>query len=160
MVDSSTFTGNIVTWAVGAPSIGVIIAYGISIIRRRASTDARESVENKSYGNMIETYKQERDELRIERTKLIERMSVIEAERNDSLSKVGKLTAEVEFLTTQVKELKVLVERLSDGLDASRAEMHGLAVKNAQLETRLAFSTTTTTSTESTTVVDTTSIEP
>lgn len=139
MANEGQIASDLVTWAVGVPSIGVLIAYGISIIRRRASADNKELNENKSYKDMLQTYKTERDETRIDRDRIITRMEVIEGERNDAVAKVGKLTAEVEFLTTQVVELKTLVERLGVSLDLARSEMHKFAVENAKLSAHVSY---------------------
>lgn len=124
---------DIVSWAIGIPSIGVVIAYGISIIRSRISTDIKNSEEEKEYSSMLDSYKEERDSIREERDRTISRMGVIEIERNDAVSKVGKLSAEVKFLSIQVNELKAMVEKLSVNLDQSRREIHALAIENAKL---------------------------
>jgi chromosome segregation ATPase len=130
---------DLVTWAVGIPSVGVVIAYGVSIIRRRVSADAKSLHEDKSYQSMIEAYKKERDETKEERDRMVVRMNTIEAERNEAVGKVGKLTAEVEFLTTQVLELKRLVERLGGSLDLARSEMHRYAIENARLAAHVGY---------------------
>jgi outer membrane murein-binding lipoprotein Lpp len=66
-------------------------------------------------------------------------MSVIETERNEAVSKVGKLSAEVEFLSAQVTELKTLVEKLGNNLEASRTELQKFAVENAKLAALVTF---------------------
>lgn len=132
-------TNDIVSWAVGIPSVGVVIAYGISIIRRRINDDMKAVEEDKSYSSMLEAYKKERDELREERDKVIARMTTIESERNDAVGKVGKLTAEVEFLSVQVSELKLLVEKLGSNLELSRTEMHKVAIENAKLSAQVTY---------------------
>lgn len=124
---------DIVSWAIGIPSIGVVIAYGISIIRRRISTDMKNAEEEKEYSSMLESYKEERDSIREERDRTIARINIIEEERNEAVSKVGKLSAEVKFLSTQVTELKAMVEKLSVNLEQSRIEIHALAIENAKL---------------------------
>jgi chromosome segregation ATPase len=129
----------LMTWAVGIPSVGVVIAYGVSIIRRRVSADAKSVNEDKSYSDMLETYRRERDETKEDRDKIVARMAVIEAERNEAVGKVGKLTAEVEFLSTQVTELKTLVEKLGVSLELARQEMHKFAVENAKLAAHVSY---------------------
>jgi chromosome segregation ATPase len=129
----------LVTWAVGLPSISVVIAYGISIIRRKVSSDQKALHEDSSYQNMLESYKKERDETKLDRDRVVERMFVIEQERNEAVSKVGKLSAEVEFLSSQVVELKGLVEKLSTSLDLAREEMHRFAVDNAKLAAHVSY---------------------
>lgn len=136
---NSDTTNQIVSWAIGAPSIGVVIAYGISMIRRKVSSDSKALQEDKSYNSMIETYKSERDELRAERDRLINRIQIVEAERSEAVGKVGKLTAEVEFLSLQVTELKSLVEKLGTTLELSRVEIHNLAVGNAKLAAHVTY---------------------
>lgn len=134
-----TMTNDIVSWAVGVPSIGVLIAYGISIIRRKASADSKAITEDKTYVSMLNTYREERDELRADRTRLVDRIALIEAERNESVAKVGKLTAEVEFLSAQVGELKTLIEKLGNSLELSRTELHKFAVDNARLSAQVSY---------------------
>jgi outer membrane murein-binding lipoprotein Lpp len=130
---------DIAAWAVGIPSIGILVAYGVSIIRRRISADIKDAGENKEYNSMLTTYKNERDTIRDDRDRTIARIAIIETERNDAVAKVGKLSAEVQFLSTQVLELKVLVERLSTNLDTSRIEMHKVAVENAKLASQVTY---------------------
>jgi len=133
----SDLANNIVSWAVGAPAVGVVIAYGISIIRRRMATDIKSAKEDKEYSNMLETYKKERDTIREDRDRTVARIIAIEAERNEAVSLVGKLGAEVQFLSVQVTELKVLVERLGTSLEQSRNEMNKVAVENARLSSHV-----------------------
>ena len=139
MALDAEIANQLISWAVGIPSVGVVIAYGISIIRRRVSADAKSVNEDKSYADMLETYRRERDETKEDRDKIIARMSVIEAERNEAVGKVGKLTAEVEFLSTQVTELKTLVEKLGVSLELARQEMHKFAVENAKLAAHVSY---------------------
>lgn len=129
----------LISWAVGIPSVGVVIAYGVSIIRRRISADAKSVNEDRSYADMLETYRKERDSTKEDRDKIIARMAVIETERNEAVGKVGKLTAEVEFLSSQVTELKTLVEKLGESLDLARQEMHKFAVENAKLAAHVSY---------------------
>jgi len=129
----------IISWTVGAPAIGVVVAYGISMIRRRASADTKALLEDKSYQDMLDSYRKERDDIRAERDRVIARLGVVEGERNDSVGKVGKLTAEVEFLSIQVTELKTLVEKLSVSLDSARVDMHRYAVENAKFTAHVSY---------------------
>lgn len=129
----------LVSWAVGAPAIGVVIAYGISIIRRRMANDIKAAKEDKEYSNMLETYKKERDSIREDRDRTVVRIIAIEAERNEAVSLVGKLGAEVQFLSVQVTELKVLVERLGTSLEQSRQEMGKVAIENARLSSHVNY---------------------
>lgn len=124
---------NAVAWAVSIPSIGVVIAYGLSIIRRRLSADAKTLGEDRAHSDIIDIYRKERDELRLERNKILTRLEVVEQERNTAVGQVGKLTAEVEFLSTQVIELKTLVTELGVHLELARTEMHKVALTNARL---------------------------
>jgi chromosome segregation ATPase len=130
---------DLITWAVGVPSVGVIIAYGISMIRRRVSADSKVMHEDKSYHDMLDSYRKERDETKLDKDRVVARMAVIEAERNDAVGKVGKLTAEVEFLSIQVTELKSLVEKLGASLEISRTEMHKFAIENAKLAAQVSY---------------------
>jgi chromosome segregation ATPase len=139
MAIDSEVANQLISWAVGIPSVGVVIAYGVSIIRRRLSADSKSVNEDKSYSDMLETYRRERDETKEDRDKIIARMSVIEQERNEAVGKVGKLTAEVEFLSTQVTELKTLVEKLGVSLELARQEMHKFAVENAKLAAHVSY---------------------
>jgi chromosome segregation ATPase len=139
MADEVHVANQMISWAVGVPSVGVIIAYGISIIRRRVAADAKSMNEDKSYGSMLESYRKERDETKVDRDRIIARMTTIETERNEAVGKVGKLTAEVEFLSSQVGELKTLVEKLGNSLDLARAEMQRFAVENAKLSAHVSY---------------------
>ena len=129
----------LVSWAVGVPAVGVVVAYGVSMIRRKVSADSKTLNEDSSYNNMLETYRKERDEIKADRDRVVGRMVIIESERNEAVSKVGKLTAEVEFLSVQVTELKVLVERLGASLDLARGEMQKFAVENARLAAHVSY---------------------
>jgi chromosome segregation ATPase len=139
MIGEAQTANELVSWAIGVPSVGVIIAYGLSMIRRRVSADSKSINDDKSYGTMLESYRKERDSIKEDRDKVVARMTVVEAERNEAVGKVGKLTAEVEFLSTQVLELKALVEKLSNTLELSRAEMHRFAVDNAKLAAHVSY---------------------
>lgn len=135
----SDIVGNLMSWAVGVPSVGVIIAYGISIIRRRASADTKSLKEDESYQNMLESYRVERNEAKLDRERIIERMAVLEVERNEAVSKVGKLTAEVEYLTAQVKDLKKMVEELASNLNKTRTDLNSFAIENAKFSSQVQF---------------------
>lgn len=139
MAIEGQIANELISWAVGVPAIGVVIAYGVSIIRRRLSADHKTIHEDKSYQDMLESYRRERDETKLDRDRIITRMTVIENERNEAVGKVGKLTAEVEFLSTQVTELKTLVEKLGVSLDLARTEMHKFAVENAKLAAHVSY---------------------
>ena len=139
MVGDTQITNDLISWAVGLPSIGVIVAYGLSIIRRRMSSDQKVIHEDKSYQSMLENYKKERDETKEDRDRIIVRMTVIEQERNEAVGKVGKLTAEVEFLSVQVTELKVLVEKLGASLELARTEMQRFAIENVKLAANVSY---------------------
>ncbi len=129
----------LITWAIGVPSVGVVVAYGISMIRRRVSADSKVMHDDKSYHDMLDAYRKERDETKLDKDRLIARMVIIENERNEAVGKVGKLTAEVEFLSLQVTELKLLVEKLGASLEISRSEMHKFAVENAKLAAQVSY---------------------
>jgi chromosome segregation ATPase len=133
MANDSQLASELLQWAIGVPSISVVIAFGISMIRRRMSADTKSLGEDKSHLDLITSFKLERDEIKRDRDKLMERLSVIEAERNDAIAKVGKLTAQVEFLSLQVIELKALVEKLAVSLDTAKNEMNRLALDNVKL---------------------------
>jgi chromosome segregation ATPase len=133
MANEPQLANDILSWAVGVPSITVVIAYGVSMIRRRMSADSKTLGDDKSHIDLINSFKTERDEIKKDRDKLMERLGVIEAERNEAIAKVGKLTAQVEFLSVQVIELKALVEKLALSLDTAKTEMNKLAVDNARL---------------------------
>jgi chromosome segregation ATPase len=109
------------------------------MIRRRMSSDTKSLSEDKSYQDMLVTYRTERDELRADRDRIIAKMTAVETERNEAVGKVGKLTAEVEFLSVQVTELKALVEKLGTNLDLARTEMHKFAVDNAKLAAHVSY---------------------
>jgi chromosome segregation ATPase len=139
MAGDTQLANELISWAIGVPSIGVVVAYGISMIRRRMSADTKAVKEDKSYQDMLESYRRERDETKADRDRIIIRMSAIETERNEAVGKVGKLTAEVEFLSSQVTELKVLVEKLGTSLESARTEMHRFAVENAKLAAHVSY---------------------
>ncbi len=136
---SSLILDNLGTAIIAVPSLGVVIAYGYSMIRRRVSADMKALTDDNSYVSMLENYKKERNELKQERDKILEKMSVIEKERNEAVAQVGKLSTEVLFLSGQVTELKELVEKLGTSLELSRSEMHRLAVENAKLVAHVSY---------------------
>ena len=136
---SADIANNIVSIAIGGSSIGVIFAYAWSMIKRRMQADVKALNEDKSYQDMLNSYKSERDETKVDRDRIITRMTIIENERNEAVGKVGKLTAEVTFLSTQVTELKALVEKLGTSLELARAEMHKFAVDNAKLSAHVSY---------------------
>jgi chromosome segregation ATPase len=129
----------LIKWSVGIPAVGVIIAQGISMIRRRASADSKALYEDKSHSSLIESYKIERDEIRVEKEKIMARLIIVETERNEAVGKVGKLTAEVEFLSSQVSDLKVLVEKLGTSLEIARTEISKFAIENAKLSAQVTY---------------------
>ena len=139
MAGDSQITNDLITWAVGLPSVGVVVAYGLSIIRRRVSSDQKAIHEDKSYKDMLDSYKKERDETKEDRDRIIVRMTVIEQERNEAVGKLGKLTAEVEFLSVQVTELKTLVEKLGVSLELARTEMQRFAIENVKLAAQVSY---------------------
>ena len=138
-IETADIANNLISWAVGLPSVGVVIAYGLSIIRRRMSSDQKILHEDKSYKDMLETYRLERDEIKDERDRILTRMTLVESERNEAVGKVGKLTAEVEFLSVQVSELKAVVEKLGYSLELARTEMHNFAIDNAKLLAHVSY---------------------
>jgi chromosome segregation ATPase len=141
MTNDPQLANELISWAIGVPSIGVVVAYGISMIRRRMSADTKSLGEDRSHLDLITSFKVERDEIKRDRDKLMERLGVIEAERNEAIAKVGKLTAQVEFLSVQVIELKALVEKLAVSLDTAKTEMNRLAVENARLSSQVSHLT-------------------
>jgi len=137
MAVEPNFGNEILNWAVGLPAIGVVIAYGISMIRRRVSADARAIGEDKSHIELIESFRQERDEIKKDRDKLYDKLSLTEEERSKAIAEVGKLTAQVQFLSLQVIDLKALVEKLATNLDAAKSDMQVLTVNNATLSSHV-----------------------
>lgn len=129
----------VIKWSVGIPAVGVVIAQGVSMIRRRASADNKALYEDKSHSSLIESYKIERDEIRAEKERVMARLAVVETERNDAVGKVGKLTAEVEFLSAQVSDLKILVEKLGSSLELARTEISKFAIENAKLSAQVTY---------------------
>lgn len=111
---------------------------GIALaLKRKVSRDTVEIVKDRAEESIITHLEKQRDKLVEETSKLSTKVQVCESERLEAISKVAKLTIEVQHLTSQVKVLKELVDRLGDNLDNSRDQVIELNTEKAKLLTRI-----------------------
>lgn len=136
MIDASQANqaaGTITAWAVGLPSVGVIIAFGISLIRRRISADSKELLNDRTFNNMLDWTSNEKDKLEAEKTSLNLRITTLETEKNNALMQVATLRVQVDYLTVQVEELRESMREMKKLLEEERDKVQDLAIENAKL---------------------------
>ncbi len=102
-------------------------------LRRRASRDTVEIVKDRAEESIISHLERQRDKAVEDASKAQVKLMVLEAEKNDAIHKVNLLSNEMQHLTSQVKILKDLVERLGKNLDDTRAELQSYMTENAKL---------------------------
>jgi hypothetical protein len=134
-------TSDIISTTFALPTIGIIITYGYSIIRNRIRKDTHASNEDASHKEMINAYKAERDLVKQDFDRLIERINIAEKERNEAVSKVGKLSAENEFRAAQNIEYKTLIEKLTLSLDLARTDTQKYAVDHSKQQAKISYLT-------------------
>ncbi len=132
MTDSIT-PNSIVNLIVGIPSIGVVIAFAISLIRRRISTDSKEIQNDRTHINMLEWSTHEKEKLETEKTNLNLRITTLETEKNNALMQVATLKVQVDYLSSQVDELRCSILEMKQLLEEEREKVQNLAIENAKL---------------------------
>jgi vacuolar-type H+-ATPase subunit E/Vma4 len=111
---------------------------GIALaLKRKVSRDTVEIVKDRAEESVITHLEKQRDKAFEESSKIQVKLQVSEAERMEAISKVAKLTLEVQHLTSQVRILKELVDRLGDNLDDCKGNMQILNTENARLLTKV-----------------------
>jgi hypothetical protein len=116
--------------------IGSIIgSITVSILwfRKKLSGDALDIKKDDVAVNILQHLEDERDVLKADNEKLIQRIIIIEGERNEANVSVGKLSLEVRYLTEKVQELKILTESLIDKLEHATDNLHAYALKYTEL---------------------------
>ena len=125
-IDTQTLVASLVTF-------GTTIGAVLFALRRRASRDTVEIVKDRAEESVIVHLERQRDSAVKEVVELNNKLRICEAEKLDAITKVAKLTTEMEHLTGQVRILRELVERLGKNLDATRDELHKYVAENAKL---------------------------
>jgi chromosome segregation ATPase len=111
---------------------------GIALaLKRKVSRDTVEIVKDRAEESVINHLEKQRDKAFDESSKLQVKLQNSESERLEAISKVAKLTIEVQHLTGQVKLLKELVDRLGDNLDDCKGNLQVLNTENARLLTKI-----------------------
>ena len=129
-VDVNTIITGLIT---AATTLG-----GIALaLKRKVSRDTVEIVKDRAEESVITHLEKQRDKSFEEASKLQVKLQVSESERMEAVSKVTKLTMEVQHLTSQVKILKDLVDRLGDNLDSTKGDLAILNTENARLLTQV-----------------------
>ena len=107
---------------------------GIALaLKRKVSRDTVEIVKDRAEESVITHLEKQRDKAFEDSSKLQVKLQVSETERMEAIAKVTKLTMEVQHLTSQVKILKDLVDRLGDNLDSTKGDLAILNTENAKL---------------------------
>jgi peptidoglycan hydrolase CwlO-like protein len=112
---------------------GSAVGATLFALRRRASRDTVEIVKDRAEESIISHLEKQRDRAVEDASKAQVKLLICETEKNDSIHKVTTLTNEMYNLTSQVRILKDLVERLGKNLDDTRAELQGYMTENARL---------------------------
>lgn len=102
-------------------------------VRRKLSRDSLEIKRDSAESDLIQHLEDERDVLKQEKDKILERLIVVDKERQEAIAMVGKLSADVEHLTRQVTHLERMVESMGKKLDDATQKMTDYAVENARL---------------------------
>ncbi len=129
-----------IDWGNVGPAIatGVIgLVTTLLALKRRASRDKVELVKDRAEESIINHLEKQRDKAMEDVGKMQVKMMVLETEKNDAYQRVSKLTNEMQHLTSQVRILKDLVERLGNNLDETRIEMQSYMTENVRLHTKV-----------------------
>ena len=106
-------------------------------IRKKLSSDSLSIKKDEVEGDLLQHLEDERDHLKAEKDKILERLILVDAEKSAATAQVGKLTVEVEHLTRQVSNLEDMVERLGAKLDIATTAMQAATIENIKLLSRL-----------------------
>jgi len=117
----------------------LIAGAGASLwVRKKISADSLEVKSDTMAGNLLQHLEDERDVLKEEKEKILDRLTVVEEEKNQAVALVGKLTVEVEHLSKQVNHLEAMVQLLSAKLDRTTDKMQEIFIDNVKYIERLA----------------------
>jgi uncharacterized protein YoxC len=119
-------------------SILIAFAGAALWIRKKLSADSLEIKKDQAEEDLIEHLEKERDTLKADKEKLLERLIAVDKDRQEAVGRIGKLSADVEHLTNQVVHLEKMVELLGKKLDSATDSMQKYAIENAKLSERLA----------------------
>lgn len=106
-------------------------------VRTKLSKDGLGIKKDAAEADLMKHLEDERDVLKDDKEKLLARLLQIDAEKNEAVNQVGKLSVEVEHLTKQVKKLEELVEMLGNKLDHATAAMQTYQVENIKLSEKM-----------------------
>lgn len=114
---------------------GFLIAAGGAAmwIRKKLSKDSLEIKKDTAEGDLIQHLEDERDMLKAEKDRILERLLVVDRERQDAVGMVGRLSVQVKLLTKQVDHLEDMVVNLGQKLDTATTKMQEYAIENAKL---------------------------
>lgn len=134
-IQASAQSAPIVGDQVVTAAFSALAAGGAAVmwIRRKLSKDSLEIKKDSAEGDLIQHLEDERDHLEQEKDKILERLIIVDKERQEAVALVGKLSADVEHLTRQVSHLERLVENLGSKLDLATTKMQEYAIENARL---------------------------
>lgn len=113
----------------------ILIAGGAAAlwIRRKLSKDSLEIKKESIESDLLQHLEDERDVLKLDKEKLLERLIHTDKEKNEAVYKVGQLTVEVEHLREEVTSLRDLVKMLGDKLDRVTNDMRLSHSENVKL---------------------------
>lgn len=117
-------------------TIGVVTAFMFHTVRKM-SKEKLDQTKDRAEEDLIEKMQTRESLLVAENDRLKTRLEQVEAERNDAVQRVGKLSTEVDILSKQVAELKDVVSKLGASLETAREEIHRYAIENVKLLSKL-----------------------
>ena len=116
---------------------------GLGVRRKKSKDDADisgDQVKIHADGatrTLIDHLKEERDRLKADHSKIVDRLIVVETEKNKAVEMSAKFGAKVEHLTDQVRSLESLVEKLGSKLDSALDKLTAQHLKNGELSNEL-----------------------
>lgn len=108
-------------------------------IRAKISKDSVGIKSDLTQVNLLEHLEHERDVLKLDKEKVIDRLMIVESERNQAVSKVSQLTVEVTHLTKQVLHLEGSIASLSEKFDTLTKKMNEMSIENTKYLERLSL---------------------
>jgi hypothetical protein len=131
----TTELGSILNNNIASVIFSVLIGGGTAAIwiRKKLSADTLEVKKDSFEGNLLDHLEHERDVLKADNERILQRLIAVDKEKNEAVSKVAALTVEVELLRDRIKGLEELVVKLGDKLELATDRMHQFAIDNAML---------------------------
>jgi len=130
--------GNLFNDNVSSVLFSVLVGGGTAAmwIRSKLSKSSLESTKDNIEEHLLEHLEHERDVLKADNERMLQRLIKVDGEKNLAVSKVSSLTVEVELLRNRVQSLEALVTKLGDKLDIATTKMHELAMENVILKAK------------------------